>query len=299
MKQFEFSTLRAFVAVAEAGSISQASEDLNLAIAAVSKRIIDLEASAKVALFYRHARGVRLTPAGQALLHEAKDLLLRVDVLRANVSEYSRGVEGHVRMAVNESAISQCLPADIKAFLDRHPRLTIPIIEQNSDGVISTIEHGRADIGVFVDEAVHARLVTFPYYTDELCMVAPTTHELARRRRVRFDDLLDYDFIGLEYGSRLFNLLLKIGGPRLRFRIQVRSFDSICRMVGAGLGIAIVPRRAVEPHESSRRVRAIRLDEDWAHRQLLLGVRALESLPQPARRLLDHLRSAHRRVAPT
>jgi len=295
VKQFEFTTLQIFVAVSESGSISRAAERVNLAVAAVSKRMLDLEAATGATLFDRHARGVTLTAAGKSLLHHARDLLARVDVMRADLSEYAKAIRGHVRLAANESAITQFLPNDLKHFVDSHPRLVVTVTELHTEGIISAVLEGRADVGIFVAGTAARDLTMYPYHSDELCVLVPVRHALARKRVVRFDELLQYDFVALQQGSALSELLLTKGVSRLNFRVQVRSFDSVCRMVEANLGIAVLPRRAIAPHETSMQLRLLTLNEPWARRELQIGVRAVERLPAPARALLDHLRASHLR----
>jgi DNA-binding transcriptional LysR family regulator len=82
-------------------------------------------------------------------------------------------------------------------------------------------------------------------------------------------------------------------GRRLRVRIQVRSFDAMCQMVAAGLGVAVLPADAVRALVRSLSLRQIPLTDSWARRQLLIGVRDLDSLPRAARQLVDHLAGAN------
>lgn len=292
MKQFEFSTLHVFVAIAEAGSLSGAAKRVNLAVSAVSKRLHDLESHSGTTLFERHGRGVSLTPAGRALLNHARDLLLRVDAMRADLSEFAKGVRGNVRLAANESVITQFLPDDLPAFFLRQQRIVVTVTELQSEGVVAAVLEGRADLGIFVEGALGQQgLATFPYRTDELCIVVPQRHPLARRRGARFEELLEYDFVAHERSSSIAQLLLAKGVSRLKFRVQVRSFHSVCRMVEANLGLAILPRNIATFHQGGMGLVALALREDWAHRRHLLGVRAVAALAQPARVLLEHLHS--------
>jgi DNA-binding transcriptional LysR family regulator len=87
-------------------------------------------------------------------------------------------------------------------------------------------------------------------------------------------------------------------GKRLKLRIQVRSFDAMCLMVGAGLGIAVLPEAAVRPHLQSMGLRRISLSEDWAKRELLICARDLGAVPKPARLLINHLTSSAPGPAP-
>lgn len=292
MKQFEFSTLHVFVAIAETGSLSGAARRVNLAVSAVSKRLLDLENYSGTTLFDRHGRGVSLTPAGRSLLVHARDLLLRVDMLRADLSEFAKGSRGVVRLAANESVITQFLPDDLPAFLRQHPGIAVTVTELQSEGVVAAVLEGRCDLGIFVDGAVgQLGLATFPYRGDELCVVLPHRHPLARRRSARFEELLEHDFVAQERSSSISQLLVAKGVSRLRFRVQVRSFHSVCRMVEANLGLAILPRNVAALHARSMELTVIGLREAWASRQHLIGVRAVDALAHPARVLLQDLRA--------
>src|SRR5690348_3707361 len=139
MKQLEFTTLKIFLAVADACSLSGAAEQCNIAIAAVSKRISDLEGSTGRQFFYRHARGMTLTPAGQALLQQAREIIFSVERMQGDLSQYTKGVKGHVRVAATSSAISEFLPTELKRFGDEHANIAVEITEWTSQQVIESV----------------------------------------------------------------------------------------------------------------------------------------------------------------
>ncbi len=115
---------------------------------------------------------------------------------------------------------------------------------------------------------------------------------MASRRSISFRDTLEYDFVGLPVGSAVHNQLVRAAHeldrtPKLR--IQVNSFDALCLMVEAGLGIGIVPKGAAKPYFKGLRIRSIILDEPWANRDLKICVRSMDALPVAARLLVVHL----------
>jgi DNA-binding transcriptional LysR family regulator len=120
-RRIDLTSLQLFVAVCELGSIGRAAEREFIAASAVSKRLSDLEA-VDTQLLYRHSRGVRLTPAGESLLHHARTVLYGLERMQGELSEYADGVRGHVRMHANISAIVQFLPEDLGAFAREHSR---------------------------------------------------------------------------------------------------------------------------------------------------------------------------------
>ncbi|MYZ42564.1 LysR family transcriptional regulator [Schauerella aestuarii] len=294
LARLDLVTLSLYVAVARLGSISAGARHMHLAVGAASKRISDLEAALGTTLLYRSAGGVHPTDAGLACLDHAQRVLKEVEQLAGTLSDYADGVRGQVRIAANTSSITQFLPDDLARFMAEHPAVRIDLEEQNSDEAVAAVHDNRADIGIFADRMPSGDLVTFPYRQDELVVVVPEAHPLATRPRVAFVDTLDYDHVGLPPAT---SLALRLAAESTRLsrtitlRIQVRSFDAICRMVGATRGVGILPRIAAEPHARSMQLKLIALTDEWAHRGLLLGVRDLESLAVPARLLLAHLRA--------
>ena len=120
----------------------------------------------------------------------------------------------------------------------------------------------------------------------------PSGHPLAKRKKVAFAEAVDYDFVSLTQSTSLAQRLELESGhlsKPLRLRIHVRSFDAMCQMVAAGLGIAVLPVAAAQPLGQALGLRLIELSDTWVERELLLGARDLNALARPVRTLLDHL----------
>ncbi len=292
--RFDLVTLALFVSVARQGSISAGARQSHLAVGAASKRISDLEAALGTALLYRNAAGIELTDAGQACLSHALRVLQEVEQMAGTLSDFAQGVRGQVRIAANTSSLTQFLPDDLAAFMDEHPAVRIDLEEQNSSDIVTAVQENRADIGVFADRTPAPGLFTVPYRPDELVLIVPQRHPLAGISTVAFADTLAYDYVGLPTATslaiRLSDESARVGRA-MRLRIQVRSFDAMCRMVVATRGVGILPRIAAEPHAHSMPIRLIALSDDWARRWLMLGVRDPDTLTVAARLLLAHLRA--------
>lgn len=285
-------SLRLFVAVAELGSISRGAKHCHLALAAASKRIGDLEARARLPLLIRHARGVVLTPAGHAFLAHARMVILALDRMNAELDDFHHGITGVVRIAANASAIAQFLPAEIGSFLRQHPGLKIDLQERTSSEVAKIVGSGLADIGVLESRTLVEDLECLPYREDELAVVVGLSHPLARRRRLDVAELLRHEHIVVREGTALYRLLhvnAEMLGLPLRVRMQVGSFDIVCRMVEEGVGIGLLPRAAIAPQLATMRLRCLQLDAPWVHRKHLLCVRRVEGLTVAARAALDFL----------
>lgn len=293
LARFDLLTLRLFVVIADEGQLTAAAEREHLAIAAVSKRISDLESRIGTALLYRRARGVELTPAGTALLDHARRILDAVTHMQAELSEFCEGVRGHVRLSCNTSAIIAFLPQDLSRFARAYPDVRLELEERTSAESITAVLDGHADLGVFAAHVDPRGLHVRPYRRDQLVLVTPPEHRLADRRSLTFVETIGEDFVGLQQDTSLHALLHEqalIAGGRLRMRIQVRSFDAICRMVHHGLGVGVLPRRALYRHADGLQLRLIPLDDDWAQRELVIGVRCHDTLPVVVRHLIAHLR---------
>lgn len=300
MRRIDFVTLKLFVAIADERSLTKAAEREHLALAAVSKRVSDLENQLGIALLYRQPKGVELTLAGHALLHHARNMMDNLAQMNADLSEFSEGVKGHVRIHANTSAVIEFLPEDLSAFTRLHPQVKIDLEERVSSEAIRAVREGLTDIGIFAGHVPADELQVFNYRHDRLVLVTPRAHPLAERSRISLHEAVSYDFIGLQQDASLHGLLQQAArhlGTPLRLRIQVRSFEAICRMIHTGMGIGILPELAVRTYLPALDVQVIALDDPWARRELKIAVRSLEALSMTARQMLEHLMSSEQREA--
>lgn len=292
-RRIDLTSLQLFVAVCELGSIGRAAEREYIAASAVSKRLSDLEAAVDTALLYRHSRGVTLTPAGESLLHHARNVLFGLERMQGELSEYAEGVRGHVRMHANISAIVQFLPEDLGAFCRLHSQIKIDLQEHLSPDVLQAVAEGTADLGICtVGPGGDAGLQHRPYRSDRLVLVVPEAHALAGREHIAFEEVLDWDIVGLQAGSSI-SLAMRGAAARaghpLHQRIQVTSLDAMCRMIDNGLGVGLLPDKAFAIMHGVGRLRAVPLTDAWAQRTLSLVARDFDTLPVTARLLVDHL----------
>ena len=203
LHRLDLFSLSLFSLVARSGSISKGAELALLAVGAASKRITDLEAAVGAELLERHSRGVTLTVAGQALQRHAQRILSDVDQLAADLSDYASGLVGVVRLWANTSAVTQFLPLDISTFVNANPGIRIELEEEDSSEVVLAVLDGRADFGIFADRTPALGLQVLNYREDRLVLVVPRGHALARRRAVRFEEAVEYDFVCLSKGTSL------------------------------------------------------------------------------------------------
>jgi DNA-binding transcriptional LysR family regulator len=180
--QFDLTDLRLFVRTAEEGALTHAAARQHLSLAAASARVKALEQQAGLALLYREARGVRLTPAGEAFLHHARGVLRQTEQLRAELQEYGGGLRGHLRVFANTTAVMDFLPELLPAYLTAHPRINIDLQEKPNAEIARGVRDGRADIGIVAGETDTAGLRAIHFSTDRL--VPATRWRRTRRWRL-------------------------------------------------------------------------------------------------------------------
>lgn len=292
--RFDLADLSLFRHVVEAGSITAGAARANLALAAASTRIRNMEEVVGAPLLLRGRQGVQPTPAGRTLLQHARTILAQAQRLRDDLSAYAGGVAGQVKVLSNTNALTEFLPETLSSFLTAHPQVSIDLEERLSDEIVGLIAEGVGDVGIVAGTVDPGRLVTFPFRSDRFMLVVAAGHPLARRKAVTFAEVLDHDFVGLDRASAIQRFLAdkasRAGRP-LRLRIQLRSFDAVCRMVEHNVGVGVVPETTVRWAAKSMAIKAIELSDPWALRELTVCVRNLESLPPYARELVEHMRA--------
>ena len=289
---FDFRDLEHFIAVAETGSIARAAERCHTVASAVSKRLSDLEESFGMPLLVRGAKGVELTPAGHTFLARARSVLHQAEQLDEEIRRHASGARGHVRVFANLSAIVEFLPAALAAFLSKYPDIHIHLEEHVSAAVAAGVADNLADFGILSEVAAVDGLTMTPFRTDELVAVLKSDHPLATNPQLAFSDVVALPLVGLHANSSLHHLLARAAadaGRSLAFRIRVTSFDAVCAMVAAGLGLSVIPKAAATAYAAQLGLNIVPLTDAWARRQLSICTRTDQVLPQAAHRLLDHL----------
>lgn len=287
--QYDLTDLRLFVAIAEAKNLTRGAERVHLAASSASHRLRQLEASIGTTLLLREPRGVSLTRAGEALLRHARQVFAQLEQMHADLTPYAKGVRGHVSLWANTHATHTFLPDSLSTFLQRHPQVSISLEEHTSPDVLMAVARGEVEVGVVAGTIEGAEVELIPYRADRLVLIAPADHPLAASASSLFAQVLDYPFVMLHSGSAIHTFTMNAAaalGRHLEVRIQVRSFEAVCRMVSAGVGIGLVPRSAVT---AGAPLAVIELEEPWAQRDLKVCVRKRELLSGFAAELVDCL----------
>lgn len=292
LRKLDMTSLRLFVAVCQERNIARAAEREFIAPSAVSRRIAEIEAAIGLPVIERLSRGIAVTPVGETLLRHAQAVIANVEALGAELSHYYSGAKGNVKLVANLASIVQFLPEDIAAFQRLFPDVSIDIEEQNSGDALRTIEERGAHFGICnVIDGIE-RFEQRPYRTDRLSLAVPKNHRLAGAVQVALSDILDENFVSLPTGSALTSLLTREAsrlGRTMSIKIRVGSLDALCRMVHAGLGVAIVPHMAGELNANSLDLALIPLSDPWAVRKLVIIHRRSDQLDATVNTLINFL----------
>ena len=290
--RFDLTDLKLFLHVVEAGSITAGAERMHLAVAAASTRIRNMEIELGAPLLNRERQGVHPTPAGRTLVHHARLLLQQAERMRGDLAEYADGLKGHIRLQSNTNALIEFLPGPLSNFLAAHPQVNIDLEERLSDEIVAAVADGKADIGIVAGTEDLSGLEVFPFRVDRFVLVTAPSHSLANVERMAFGDALDFDFVGLDRASSLQRFLSDKAermGRRLKLRVQLRSFDAVCRLVECNVGIGVVPDTTVDRNARTMTLHRIQLTDEWALRRLSICVRKLKDLPTYAQELVRQL----------
>ncbi len=291
----DLTSLALFLRAVEARSISRAAEQSNIVLSAASRRISQLEERFGTRLLHRGPTGTEPTLAGEELARHVHELLANVSQLCVDMSEFETEAKGRVRLYANPSVMAQQLPQQLVEFGAIYPEIEVEVREHKSTDIARALRESAADIGIITagvasTEGLHSTL----YGPDRMCVVVPKDHVL-KGRKVKFRQVLAYDLVCLAGSAPLVRLLTDGAadiGRTGRIPIQVRGFESACRLIQAGLGIGVMSEGAVSIFRRSMALRLIALDEPWAVRRMLLCT-LHEQVPASSRRLIAHLRNRH------
>jgi DNA-binding transcriptional LysR family regulator len=234
------------------------------------------------------------TQAGRTLLQHARLILQQAERLREDLSAYAGGLAGQIRVLSNTNALTEFLPEALSSFLAAHRNVSVDLEERLSDEIVGMVAEGVADLGIVAGTVDVSALETYRFRKDRFVLVVARDHPLAGRSQVAFAEVLDHDFVGLDRASALQRFLAAKAAPSgrpLRLRVQLRSFDAVCRMVECRVGIGIVPETTARRVARTMAISAVALSDAWALRELTICIRSFAELPPYARQLVEHLRA--------
>ncbi len=261
---------------------------------AATKRIKMLEEALSVQLLYRTRLGVSFTPAGQIFVQHARSMFAEVERLNDEMQAFASGMKGHIRLWTNTTALYEFLPETLAAFMASQPDVDLELRERQSYDIVRAVNDGEADIGIVAGNISTEHLEVLPYRDYNIVLVTPAQHPLAGRESVEFWETLEFGHVCMSEATAIHKFLIDASnalGMRLKMRVEVGSFDNICRLVEAGAGVGVVPATVAARLARTMAISIVPLRDEWAWRKLRICVRRMERLPAFARELVQSLLS--------
>ncbi len=255
----QLDTLRCFCAVVDAASFRIAAERLHRTQPAISQRVGALEKQCGETLLDRRTR--KPTVAGRIVYERGLDLLRAADRLEAEVREKSGASGGELRIGTSDTNALYFLPARVRAFAHRMPKVRVFIHCRSSDDVADAVLKGDLDLGIVTLPLDRAGLDVRPLFDQRLVLVVPRQHALVKRKRTALADLAGEPMVLIQPETRTGSLL------RAHFRDQgfvpnvvmdSGSFEVIKQYVAEGVGVSILPEMALR-REDLRRMTPLQL----------------------------------------
>lgn len=249
----ELTQLRYFRAIAKCGHMTKAARTLGVSQPALSAMLRKLEAEVGTSLLHRTGKGVELSEAGKVFLRHADESVRRADEGLHEVRRLSGLETGSIRTGAGATAASYILPSVVSDMRRAHPGLKFYVREMGSSAIVEAILNGELDLGIVTlpVRAVGAKqLVLRSLVDDELRLITPPRHKLAKETSFRWSDLKGESVIGFEAGSAVREVVdaaAASSGITLDVVMELRSIQSIQQMVAAGVGVGFVSRLSDAP----------------------------------------------------
>ena len=284
----DIANLQAFVAIADTGSFSVASEKLYLTQPAISKRLASLESELDTRLFDRIGRKVMLTEAGRALLPRAQHILLELEDSRRVISNLSQDVAGKLTIGTSHHIGLHRLPPVLRIFNTRYPQVDLDLQFMDSEQACKAIKQGQLELGIVTLPLVKdAELNTERIWADPLTVVVNELHPLANEAAVSTRQLCEHPAILPTTGTYTREIIEHAMQPHthdIHVRMSTNYLETIKMMVSVGLGWSILPESMLSPE-----LKAIKFKGKKLTRQLGAVWHARRTLSNAAHTMLDCL----------
>jgi LysR family transcriptional regulator, hydrogen peroxide-inducible genes activator len=287
----ELHQLRYFCAVAETSSFSRAAEQSHVSQPSLSQQIMKLEDELGARLFDRLGRSVRLTEMGKTFLPRARAVLRELEAAKGDVVERKDFVGGLVTVGVIPTVAPYFLPQSLTSFSRKFPQVRLTVVEEITPVLLEHLRASKVDLAILALPIRGHEFDASPLLTERLFAALSKKHKLASRRALSLKDLRAEPFLLLRDGH-CFRDTAVAACDRARLHPQIifesGQFSSLLSMVGAGMGVSIVPEMAIEKKSHCRYVR---IADDQAARTIGAVVLRGRSLTRAHHAFLSHLRA--------
>lgn len=260
----DIASLRAFVAVADARSFSEAALHLGLTQPAVSKRIQTLESSLGSKLFDRVGRQVIPTEAGRELLPRAERILVELDDTQRAIANLAGNIAGTLRIGTSHHIGLHHLPPVLRRFTGQYPGVELDLHFMDSEAACHAVQKGELELGIVtLPPEGPGDLLLSPIWPDPLEFVVAKDHPLAKRRRLRATDIYAYPAIlpaASTYTRQIAERALQPFGTKPRIGLSTNYLETIKMLVSVGLGWSILPRTLLDKHIKVLPIEGLKLE---------------------------------------
>jgi DNA-binding transcriptional LysR family regulator len=247
-KDIQLPQLRSFCAAATEGNFTAAAESMNLSVSAVWQQVRTLEQQLGATLLRRRGRSVELTAEGRLLLELLQPYIHGLDSLVRVFQERRKELPQHVTVAATEYLLTYNLPEVVEEFAASHSSVRLNLRGDQPRAVGKLVEQGEADLGVMSylrDEPRSTGLEYQDLFERQFTLLTAARHPLARKKRIRPEDLLAYPMIAPPRGSfshRMLDRLLQRHGlaDRVHILMESKTVNVVCHYAAMGLGIALL-----------------------------------------------------------
>lgn len=285
-------TIQLVLAIADEGSISRAADKLNLAVAAASRRLSDLEQQCGTKLFHRIPHGVRITESGNKLLQHIRQIDNLILRLQDDATAISQGRDGRIIIGAPKTVVIQFLAKDIARIQRQHPGVAVQVVEENSKIVQQLLRDKVIDIGIYEKTSGFLGLERLDYRKDRLVLVYSRPYFKFAADPVPLDDVLDVPIIALGKGSAILSAVQRAYHSRGRLfqsPFVVSGFDTMLALVRNGLGVGLMPLNVLHDFRPDPSLATADIEGDWHERHYVLSVTDANVHQQALQNVVDAL----------
>jgi DNA-binding transcriptional LysR family regulator len=249
--------------VAETGSFTAAARALNVSQSAVSRQVLHLEEELGEPAFLRLGRKVRLTTAGQSLLDLSRRVLADIHDTTRGIRDEQQSPSGTLHLAGGMTVCLHVFPAVLKEFRRRQPRIDVKLTTGSTSQLIERLRTGALDVGLLTLPVEGSDLVQVPAIREELLLVLPPSHRLAKKRRIAPADLHKQRWVLFERGSstrRVIDEMFRAYDILPRIVMETENVEILKALTMIGMGLTIVPYQALAREARSGTLRVRRID---------------------------------------
>jgi LysR family transcriptional regulator, low CO2-responsive transcriptional regulator len=285
----DYDQLASFLEVAKLQSFSRAAEKIYRTQPAISAQVRLLEQECGEKLFDRSGKKVLLTPAGEILHRYAEKILgLQKEALQA-IAELNLTPRGKLYIGANEATCLYVLPKTFAQFRQLYPLVQISIYRNFSHKILQKVQEGAVDLGIVTLPQSASNIEVLPVFRDEVQVVVPKNHPLAKSRSVTVEEVAQHPLILPKTGHTrvVIDRLLRDYRGQLQISMEMASVETQKKFVGAGLGISLISRTYAQPEVAAGLLKLIPLEGQKIYRELGLIYRRDRYLSLPAKVFLQ------------